>query len=124
MVWLYDVTTMISKSATALPIGMSVFSPSARLDPPTATTNRISSVAYAVDESASEENTASAMVFGSRCSSILVLARGRPTRSRFTTSNIVPLLPPCFFRQARLLAGTSQREGYTELVRQRNCHHP
>ena len=39
-----------------------------------ATTNRISSVAYAVDEIASDENTASAMVFGRRWCSCSVVA--------------------------------------------------
>ena len=69
--------------ATTIAIGTSLLSPSARLDAPTAMTKRISSVAYAVDDSASEENTASAIVLESRCSSIWVEASGRPTNNRF-----------------------------------------
>jgi len=41
-------------------------------------------VAYAVDEMASDENVASAMVFGRRCSSCSVVGMGRPTTSRFS----------------------------------------
>ena len=66
MVWRYDVTTIASRIATAMPIGTSLLSPRARLEPPTAMTNRISSVAYAVDEMASDEKTASPIVFGMR----------------------------------------------------------
>ena len=55
-------TTIASRTATAIEIGMSVSSPSARLDAPSAVTKRISSVAYAVDEIASDEKTASAIV--------------------------------------------------------------
>ena len=75
-----------------MPIGMSVLRPSARLDPPTATTKRISSVAYAVDEIASDENTARAMVFEMRWCSISVVASGRPTSTRLTnaTSSVPP----------------------------------
>ncbi len=47
-------------------IGTSFDRPSARLEPPTAVTNKISSVAYAVDEIASDENTASAVALLSR----------------------------------------------------------
>src|SRR3954451_9927354 len=84
--------TIVSRMATATPIGMSLLRPSARLEPPTATTKRISSVAYAVDEMASEENTASAMVFGMRWCSISVVASGRPTSTRLTnaTSSVPP----------------------------------
>ena len=57
-------TTIASRTATAIEIGTSVLSPSARLDAPTAVTNRISSVAYAVDEIASDEKTASAIGLG------------------------------------------------------------
>src|SRR3954452_18945262 len=94
MVWRYDVMTIVSRIATAIPIGMRVFSPSARLDPPTATTKRISSVAYAVDEIASEENTASAMVFGMRWCSISVVASGRPTRTLLTNATSQILRAP------------------------------
>ena len=80
--------------ATTIAIGTSLLSPSARLDAPTATTKRISSVAYAVDDSASDENTASAIVFESRCSSIWVVASGRPTNSRFNTPEHRLHLPP------------------------------
>src|SRR5215510_12047132 len=84
--------TIASNTATTIAIGTNLLSPSARLDPPIATTNRISSVAYAVDDSASDENTASAIVFGRRCSSIWVVASGRPTKIRFSTpSTQLPL---------------------------------
>ena len=66
---------------------MSAFSPSARLDAPTTVTKRISSVAYAVDEMASEENTANAMTFGIRWCSCSDVASGRPTKIRFSVSN-------------------------------------
>jgi hypothetical protein len=39
------VTTIASRIATAMPMGTSLLRPSARLDPPTAMTKRISSVA-------------------------------------------------------------------------------
>ena len=58
----YDVATIASRIATAIEIGTSFESPSARLDGTTAMTNRISCVAYAVDEIASDEKTASAIV--------------------------------------------------------------
>ena len=45
---------------------MSESRPRTRLDAPRAVTKRISSVAYAVEEMASEENTASAVTFGIR----------------------------------------------------------
>src|SRR5712692_781659 len=86
---------MVNSTATAKPIGISLLRPSARLDPPTATTKRISSVAYAVDEIASDEKTASAIVFGIRWCSISVVASGRPTRTRLTNATwAVPLLTP------------------------------
>ena len=72
---------------TLVPIGTRVSRPSSRLEPPSATTKRISSVAYAVDEMASEEKTASAIVFGIRWCSISVVARGRPTKMRLTNAN-------------------------------------
>ena len=50
-------------------------------------TNRISSVAYAVDEIASDEKTASATVFVMRWCSCSDVASGRPTSSRFSVSN-------------------------------------
>ena len=56
-------TTIASRIATAIAIGMRTSSPSSRLDEPAATTKRISSVAYAVEEIASDEKTASAIVF-------------------------------------------------------------
>src|SRR5436190_24222752 len=77
--------TIASRTATTIAMGTSLLSPSARLDAPTATTKRISSVAYAVDDSASDENTARAIVFASRWCSIWVVASGRPTKTRFNT---------------------------------------
>src|SRR5262245_46754947 len=50
--------------------------------PSTARTTRICSVAYATDEIASEERTASAVVLLRRSCSILSVASGRPTSSR------------------------------------------
>src|SRR5438132_9790763 len=71
-------------TATTIESGTSLLSPSVRLDPPTATTNRISSVAYAVDEMASEENVASAIRLGRSWCSWSTVAIGRPTRSRLS----------------------------------------
>src|SRR5262245_4184582 len=137
--------TIASKTATTIAIGTSLLSPSARLDPPTATTNRISSVAYAVDDNASDENTARAMVFGSRCSSIWVVASGRPTTSRFKTSSTRPpvrsldsfaSMAPIArtrterasdltrtLRQSFAREGVGEGEGSAELVRQRDGGH-
>ena len=50
-------------------------------------TNRISSVAYAVDEIASDEKTASAIVLVMRWCSCSDVASGRPTKTRFSVSN-------------------------------------
>ena len=58
----YDVATIASRMTTTIEIGTSFDSPSARLDGSTAMTKRISCVAYAVEEIASEEKTASAIV--------------------------------------------------------------
>src|SRR3954465_922007 len=83
----YDVATSARRIATMIAIGTSFDSPSARLDGATAMTKRISSVAYAVDEMASEEKTASATIFEIRWCSCSELASGRPTNSRFSVSN-------------------------------------
>jgi hypothetical protein len=94
MTWRYEMITIASSAATTKAIGTSRLSPIARLEPPTATTNRISSVAYAVDDSASDENTARAIVLGRRCSSICMVANGRPTTMRFSTPvTAMPTLP-------------------------------
>src|SRR3954447_26621152 len=69
--------------ATATEMGTRCESPNARLEPPTAVTNRISSVAYAVDDSASDANTGRAMLFGSRWCSCSLVGIGRPTKMRF-----------------------------------------
>ena len=69
---------------------------------PTAMTKRISSVAYAVDEIASDENTASAIVFGIRWCSCSVVASGRPTRTRLTNASVVD--------PVRALASTGRRQ--------------
>jgi hypothetical protein len=50
-------------------------------------TKRISSVAYAVDEIASEEKTGNAIVLERRWCSCSVVARGRPTNSRLRESS-------------------------------------
>ena len=75
---------MASMTATTIDSGTSLLSPSARLDPPIATTNRISSVAYAVDEMASDEKVASAIRLGRSWCSWSTVAMGRPTSSRFS----------------------------------------
>src|SRR5687768_4531811 len=87
MVWRYDVTTMMRRAATAIDIGTSFESPRARLEAPAAVTKRISSVAYAVDEMGSDEKVARATVLGSRWCSCSAVDRGRPTSSRFSSSN-------------------------------------
>src|SRR6478609_716434 len=91
MVWRYDVTTIARRSATAIEMGMRTFRPSARLDAPIAVTNRISSVAYAVEEIASDEKTASAISLGIRWCSWSADEMGRPTRTRLTTDTILAL---------------------------------
>ncbi len=48
-------------------------------------TRRISSVAYATEDSASDENTGSARILGSSVCSSRSLATARPTRTRFST---------------------------------------
>src|SRR5262245_16983043 len=48
-------------------------------------TIRISSVAYATEDSASDENTGSARIFGRRVCSSRALSTARPTRMRFAT---------------------------------------
>ena len=53
-------------------------------------TRRISSVAYATEERASDENTGSARTFGRRVCSRPSLGTARPRNSRFTTSLIGP----------------------------------
>jgi len=58
-----------------------------RLDPPTAMTKRISSVAYAVEEMASDENVARAIDFGSRWWSCSLDASGRPIMTRLSIVN-------------------------------------
>src|SRR5436190_12285842 len=73
---------MTRSTATAAASGTRRDRPRARLDAPTAVTNRISSVAYAVDEMASDENTASAITLGMRWCSCSAVANGRPTRTR------------------------------------------
>ena len=77
IVWRYDVATIASRIATVIAIGTSFESPSARLDGATAMTNRISSVAYAVDEIASDENTAER----DRLAEALMLLLGRRERA-------------------------------------------
>src|SRR5215813_11490743 len=53
-------------------------------DPASTRTSRISSVAYATDERASEENTASATVFDSRSWCAWARDIGAPTRTRLS----------------------------------------
>jgi hypothetical protein len=84
------VTTIARRIATATAIGTSVSSPSTKLEAPTAVTKRISSVAYAVDEMASDEKTASPMVFEMRWCSCSTVASGRPTSSRLRIATPSP----------------------------------
>src|SRR3954465_1045492 len=79
---------MVSNVATAIEIGISVLRPSARLDAAPAVTNRISSVAYAVDEIASDEKTASAIVLLIRGCSCSADDSGGPTKMRLTASSV------------------------------------
>ena len=51
----------------------------------TSRTRRISSVAYATEDNASEEKTGRARIFGSKVCSSRSLATARPTRTRFST---------------------------------------
>ena len=83
-------TTNSSNTATAIAIGTSMSRPSTRLEAPTAVTKRISSTAYAVEEIASELNTASPIVFGMRWCSISVDGSGRPTRTRLRIATDPP----------------------------------
>src|SRR5438309_2649862 len=87
IVWRYEVATITSRMATITAIGTSFDNPSARLDGATAMTKRISSVAYAVDEIASDEKTASATSLEIRWCSCSDVASGRPTSTRFSVLN-------------------------------------
>src|SRR5215510_436532 len=85
---------MASSAATTMAIGTRWSRPRARLDVPAAMTKRISSVAYAVDEMASDEKVASAIDLGSFWCSCSELASGRPTRTRLanvSTSGCPPV---------------------------------
>jgi hypothetical protein len=53
--------------------------------PPADSTSRISSVAYATDDNASEANTGRAIFFGSVASPSISLRTGVPTRTRFNS---------------------------------------
>src|SRR3954447_1378306 len=122
--------TMARRTHTTIAIGTNLLRPSARLDAPNAVTKRISSVAYAVDDNASDENTASAMVFGSRCSSIWVVASGRPTNNRFNTPSIDrtsrswSLLGVGTDGQAADLARPRHGDRDPQLVGEGDCQHP
>src|SRR6202795_3582962 len=97
--------------STAMAIGTSFDSPSARLEPPTAITKRICSVAYAVDEIASDENTASATTFEIRWCSCSDVASGRPTSSRFSVLNTMRYDSAAgrFYQHAPRYGGREQR---------------
>src|SRR5215212_8680443 len=76
----YEATTMPRSTAIAIPIGsMYASAPT----PAAVRTSIISSVAYAFEESASEENTGSASDFGRSWCSCLFVASARPTKMRF-----------------------------------------
>ena len=89
---------------------MSTSRPSARLEAPTAVTKRISSVAYAVEEIASDEKTARPIVFGMRWCSCSEDASGRPTKIRFSVSNI-----PARMLNGRVRSPTSTRQDRVNL---------
>ncbi|MFL5805857.1 MAG: hypothetical protein ACJ8CR_29485 [Roseiflexaceae bacterium] len=75
-----------------MPIEISITNGSA-LAPAATSTTRIASVAYATDESASDEKTASATSLCSRWWCCRSVASGWPTRKRFTVSIItIPLM--------------------------------
>src|SRR2546421_4972566 len=58
--------------------------------PPRESPSRISSVAYALEDSGSEQNTGSASFFGNSVSPSRSLRMGRPTSSRFADLSTVP----------------------------------
>src|SRR4051794_6385994 len=77
----YDATTMPRSTAIAMPIGsMYASAPT----PAAVRTSIISSVAYAFEDKASEENTGSASDFGRSWCSCLFVASARPTKIRFS----------------------------------------
>jgi len=77
----YDETTIAMSAAIASAIGMT--RPYTTTLAPSRTV-RISSVAYATEDSASEEKTGSARILGSSVCSRCPLATARPTRTRLT----------------------------------------
>src|SRR3954471_18428043 len=106
----YDVATIARRIATITAIGTSFDRPNARLDEGTAITKRISSVAYAVDEMASDEKTASATIFEMRWCSCSEVASGRPTSSRFSALNTMDDVSAAGrWRPARAGQGVEQR---------------
>src|SRR3954452_210450 len=78
-VWRYEATTMASSATTAAP-SQGVRSSSAR--PPSPSTSTICSVAYATDDSGSEQNTGSARRLGRSVSPSLSVRSGLPTSER------------------------------------------
>ena len=73
---------MVMRAAIAAAMGITKAAPAIEN---ASSTWRISSVAYATEESASDENTGSARIFGSRVCSSPELATERPTRMRLMT---------------------------------------
>src|SRR4051794_23197707 len=101
--------TIARSRATTMAMGTSIWSPRARLDAPAAITNRISSVAYAVEEMASEEKVARAMRFERRWCSDSDEARGRPIRTRLVSSSTTTTVHGAHVKRSlRSPAGTSR----------------
>ena len=74
---------LISPTATAMPMDLPRFFPGSIAVPASRRTSMISSVAYATDDIASEENTARATVFESRSCRAWARGMGAPTITRF-----------------------------------------
>src|SRR5712691_9464152 len=78
IVWRYELTTTAISSAIATPMGMEY----TRAAVPASTSmSRISSVAYPTEDSAYDEQTASAEDLESRSCRAWAVARGEPTKS-------------------------------------------
>jgi hypothetical protein len=92
MVWEYDAATMKTSATIASPTGNDS---AAAAEPPAIKTRRISSVAYATEDSPSEENTASAAGMPRRSWGAAAVGRGFPTKRRFRRVDMAGgALPP------------------------------
>ena len=66
IVWRYEITTITNSTQTTIAIGTSRSKAAAPIPAWSSNTTRISSVAYAVDEIASDANTGRAIFFDNR----------------------------------------------------------